>query len=51
MATALKLTKKAAPEVKEYVFLWEGKNKAGQIIRGRCARRSAPDNNHIIAHA
>ncbi|ACV37410.1 type II secretion system F family protein [Accumulibacter sp.] len=34
MATALKLTKKAAPEVKEYVFLWEGKNKAGKVIRG-----------------
>ncbi|WP_300453478.1 type II secretion system F family protein [Accumulibacter sp.] len=34
MATAVKSTKKAPTEVKEYVFLWEGKNKAGKIIRG-----------------
>ncbi len=34
MATATKTVKKAAPEVKEYVFLWEGKNRAGKIIRG-----------------
>ena len=34
MATAVKPAKKAIPEVKEYVFLWEGKNKAGKIIRG-----------------
>ncbi len=34
MATAVKPFKKATPEVKEYVFLWEGKNKAGKVIRG-----------------
>jgi type IV pilus assembly protein PilC len=25
---------KIASEVKEYVFLWEGKNKAGKVVRG-----------------
>ncbi|HRE86137.1 MAG TPA: type II secretion system F family protein, partial [Accumulibacter sp.] len=34
MATAAKRTRKAEPEVKEYVFLWEGKNKAGKVVRG-----------------
>ena len=34
MATAVKPVKKAASEVKEHVFLWEGKNKAGKVIRG-----------------
>ena len=34
MATAAKRTRRAAPEVKEFVFLWEGKNKAGKIVRG-----------------
>ncbi|HCZ16441.1 MAG TPA: type II secretion system F family protein [Accumulibacter sp.] len=34
MATAAKTTRRAAPEVKEYTFLWEGKNKAGKIVRG-----------------
>ena len=34
MATAVKPTRKAVPEVKEHVFLWEGKNKAGKVIRG-----------------
>lgn len=33
MATATKPTKRAQ-EVKEYTFLWVGKNKAGKIIRG-----------------
>ncbi len=34
MATAAKSTKKIASEVKEYVFLWEGKNKLGKVVRG-----------------
>ena len=34
MATAAKTTRRAAPEVKEFTFLWEGKNKAGKIVRG-----------------
>ncbi|HMW17759.1 MAG TPA: type II secretion system F family protein [Accumulibacter sp.] len=34
MATATKSLKKSASEVKEHLFLWEGKNKAGKIIRG-----------------
>jgi type IV pilus assembly protein PilC len=34
MATAAKRTRRAEPEVKEYVFLWEGKNKAGKVVRG-----------------
>jgi type IV pilus assembly protein PilC len=34
MATAAKPAKKIAPEVKEFVFLWEGKNKAGKVVRG-----------------
>ncbi|MBE2258627.1 MAG: type II secretion system F family protein [Candidatus Accumulibacter sp.] len=34
MATAAKTTKRAASEVKESVFLWEGKNKAGKVVRG-----------------
>ena len=33
MATASKTTKRP-PEVKEFTFLWIGKNKAGKIIRG-----------------
>ena len=33
MATATKPTKRAQ-EVKEFTFLWTGKNKAGKIIRG-----------------
>ena len=33
MATATKPTKRAQ-EVKEYTFLWTGKNKAGKIVRG-----------------
>ncbi|WP_300330624.1 type II secretion system F family protein [Accumulibacter sp.] len=34
MATAAKPTSKNPPEVKQFVFLWEGKNKAGKIVRG-----------------
>ena len=34
MATAAKPTRKTASEVKELVFLWEGKNKAGKVVRG-----------------
>ncbi|QKS27614.1 type II secretion system F family protein [Accumulibacter sp.] len=34
MATAAKPAKKIPPEVKEFVFLWEGKNKAGKVVRG-----------------
>ncbi|HRD92123.1 type II secretion system F family protein [Accumulibacter sp.] len=34
MATAAKTTRRAAPEVKEFTFLWEGKNKAGKVVRG-----------------
>jgi type IV pilus assembly protein PilC len=34
MATAARPTKKIASEVKEFVFLWEGKNKAGKVVRG-----------------
>jgi len=34
MATAAKRTRRAEPEVKEYVFLWEGKNKTGKVVRG-----------------
>ncbi len=34
MATATKSVKKPAQDIKEHVFLWEGKNKAGKIIRG-----------------
>ena len=34
MATAAKPTKKIASEVTEHVFLWEGKNKLGKIVRG-----------------
>ena len=33
MATATKATKRSQ-EVKEFTFLWVGKNKAGKIIRG-----------------
>ena len=33
MATATKSTKRAQ-EVKEYTFLWTGKNKAGKVVRG-----------------
>ena len=33
MATATNVTKRAQ-EVKEYTFLWTGKNKAGKIVRG-----------------
>ena len=33
MATASKTTKRP-PEIKEFTFLWIGKNKAGKIIRG-----------------
>jgi len=34
MATAARPGRKLASEVKEHVFLWEGKNKAGKIVRG-----------------
>lgn len=34
MATATKTLKKPVQEVKEHIFVWEGKNKAGKIIRG-----------------
>ena len=34
MATAARSSRKLASEVKEHVFLWEGKNKAGKIVRG-----------------
>ena len=34
MATAAKKQTKRAQEVKEFTFLWIGKNKAGKIIRG-----------------
>lgn len=34
MAIAAKPIKKSPPEVKQFVFLWEGKNKAGKIVRG-----------------
>ncbi|MBK7952973.1 MAG: type II secretion system F family protein [Candidatus Accumulibacter sp.] len=34
MATAARPTRKIASEVKEHVFLWEGKNKAGKLVRG-----------------
>ncbi len=34
MATATKSLKKPVQEVKEHIFVWEGKNKAGKIIRG-----------------
>jgi type IV pilus assembly protein PilC len=33
MATATKMTKRAQ-EVKEFTFLWTGKNKAGKVVRG-----------------
>ena len=33
MATATNATKRAQ-EVKEYTFLWTGKNKAGKVVRG-----------------
>ena len=41
MATAAKPTRKIASEVKEFVFLWEGKNKAGKVVRGE-QRASSP---------
>jgi type IV pilus assembly protein PilC len=34
MATAARPPKKTESEVKELVFLWEGKNKAGKVVRG-----------------
>lgn len=34
MATAARPSRKLSAEVKEHVFLWEGKNKAGKIVRG-----------------
>jgi type IV pilus assembly protein PilC len=34
MATAARPIRKTASEVKEHVFLWEGKNKAGKVVRG-----------------
>ncbi|KFB68604.1 type II secretion system F family protein [Candidatus Accumulibacter vicinus] len=34
MATAAKPTRKITTEVKEHVFLWEGKNRLGKVVRG-----------------
>ena len=34
MATAARPPKKTESDVKEFVFLWEGKNKAGKVVRG-----------------
>ncbi|WP_313953427.1 type II secretion system F family protein [Accumulibacter sp.] len=34
MATAAKPSRKTGPEIKEHVFLWVGKNKAGKVVRG-----------------
>jgi len=34
MATAAKPTRKIGTEVKEHVFLWEGKNRLGKVVRG-----------------
>ncbi|HRF03557.1 type II secretion system F family protein [Accumulibacter sp.] len=40
MATAAKRTRKAEAEVKEFTFLWEGKNKAGKVVRGELRANS-----------
>jgi type IV pilus assembly protein PilC len=40
MATAAKRTRRAEAEVKEFTFLWEGKNKAGKIVRGELRANS-----------
>ena len=48
MATATNVSKRAQ-EVKEYTFLWTGKNKAGKVVRGeQRATSEAVDRKSVV---